>query len=171
VPLAPVSDPAEIVPTIAEALGLALTGNSELISQLLTYLRDQGLLLVLDNLGTCLTVKAAPPIWCSGCWCRHANRQHICGGRRHLAMLGGAPDAADATGNMLADLAHAPCDHDGETQQRNRGIIFLSALALIVFLRPEESKRISLHRSLPERFLSPLYTCTQTVAQAVTIFS
>jgi hypothetical protein len=108
VPLAPVSHPAEIVPTIAEALGLALTGNSELISQLLTYLRDQSLLLVLDNLGTCLTVKAAPPIWCSGCWCRHANRQHMCGVRRHFAMLGGAPDAADATADMLADLAHAP---------------------------------------------------------------
>jgi predicted ATPase len=50
VPLAPVSDPAEIVPTIAEALGLALTGNSELVTQLLAYLRDQSLLLVLDNL-------------------------------------------------------------------------------------------------------------------------
>ena len=50
VPLASVGDPAEIVPTIAEALGLTLTGNSELIAQLLAYLQDQSLLLVLDNL-------------------------------------------------------------------------------------------------------------------------
>jgi predicted ATPase/transcriptional regulator with XRE-family HTH domain len=50
VPLSPVEDAAQIVPTIAEALGLTLTGNSELGAQLVAHLRDQRLLLVLDNL-------------------------------------------------------------------------------------------------------------------------
>jgi predicted ATPase/transcriptional regulator with XRE-family HTH domain len=50
VPLSAVGDPAEVVPTIAEALGLSLNGNSELIAQLLAYLQDKSLLLVLDNM-------------------------------------------------------------------------------------------------------------------------
>jgi predicted ATPase/DNA-binding XRE family transcriptional regulator len=50
VPLASISEPQAIVPAIADALAFAFSGATDLSSQLLTYLRDKQLLLVLDNM-------------------------------------------------------------------------------------------------------------------------
>jgi predicted ATPase/DNA-binding XRE family transcriptional regulator len=50
VPLAPISEPEAIVPAIAAALAFTFSGATDLASQLLTYLRDKQLLLVLDNM-------------------------------------------------------------------------------------------------------------------------
>lgn len=53
VPLAALSDPSFIIPTIADALGLYLSGSSDQKEQLVSYLSDQArepFLLVLDNL-------------------------------------------------------------------------------------------------------------------------
>jgi len=49
VPLAPISDPDLIVPTIAQALGLQETGERPLLDLLKAYLEDKHLLLLLDN--------------------------------------------------------------------------------------------------------------------------
>ena len=58
VPLAPVSDPALVVATVAQALGLREAGDQPLQEILLGYLRDKELLLVLDNFEQ--VVAAAP---------------------------------------------------------------------------------------------------------------
>jgi len=50
VSLAGTSAPEFIIPVIAEALGFAFSGTSELKAQLFNYLRDKHILLVLDNL-------------------------------------------------------------------------------------------------------------------------
>jgi predicted ATPase len=47
--LAPISDPALVVPTIAETLGLKETREQSLLDLLKTFLRDKQLLLLLDN--------------------------------------------------------------------------------------------------------------------------
>src|SRR5207253_3174552 len=49
VDLAPVADPALVVPTIARALGLKMTAQEPLESVLLDYLRQRRILLLLDN--------------------------------------------------------------------------------------------------------------------------
>jgi predicted ATPase/DNA-binding CsgD family transcriptional regulator len=49
VPLAPISDPDLVVPTIAQALGIKETGERPLLDLLKSYLRDKHLLLLLDN--------------------------------------------------------------------------------------------------------------------------
>lgn len=49
VPLAPVADAAFLVPAIADALGYTFSGPVDPQAQLLTYLRDKDLLLVLDS--------------------------------------------------------------------------------------------------------------------------
>ena len=49
VALAPLGKPGQIVTAIAEAIGLTFSGQSEAFAQLLAYLRDRELLLVLDN--------------------------------------------------------------------------------------------------------------------------
>jgi predicted ATPase/class 3 adenylate cyclase len=49
VPLAVLSEPNLILPAIADTIGLALHGREEAKAQLLTFLRDKSLLLVLDN--------------------------------------------------------------------------------------------------------------------------
>ncbi len=49
VPLAPVTDPALVVPTIAEVLGIREIGKESLLEQMKLALRDRHLLLVLDN--------------------------------------------------------------------------------------------------------------------------
>lgn len=50
VSLSPVSDPAELLPTLADALGYTFSGGGSPFSQLSAYLSSQRLLLVLDNL-------------------------------------------------------------------------------------------------------------------------
>lgn len=50
VPLAPLNSPELIVPAITEALGLTLTGSQDPAIQLLKFLRERELLLVLDSL-------------------------------------------------------------------------------------------------------------------------
>ena len=50
VPLAGVASPELLAPTIAAALGCALHGSRAPLAQLLSYLRERSLLLVLDNL-------------------------------------------------------------------------------------------------------------------------
>src|SRR5690606_9522979 len=49
VPLAPFTSPAFLVPAIADALGIVLQGQVDPRAQLLGYLHDRQLLLVLDN--------------------------------------------------------------------------------------------------------------------------
>src|SRR5687768_9709950 len=49
VPLAPISDPALVLPTIAQTLGVTETTGQPLADRVLGYLRDKQLLLVLDN--------------------------------------------------------------------------------------------------------------------------
>jgi predicted ATPase/DNA-binding CsgD family transcriptional regulator len=58
VPLAAVRDPALVIPTIAQTLGLLDVGDSSPTELLTTYLRDRELLLVLDNVEQ--VVAAAP---------------------------------------------------------------------------------------------------------------
>ncbi len=60
VPLAPVGDPALVVPTVARSLGVAEVGGQSLLEQLHSYLRDRGQLLVLDNFEQVL--DAAPDV-------------------------------------------------------------------------------------------------------------
>src|SRR5262249_4743446 len=50
VALAPVADPALVVPTIARALGLREAGDESFAARLAAFLRDKRLLLVLDNM-------------------------------------------------------------------------------------------------------------------------
>ena len=47
--LAPISDPAFVMPTVAQALGLKETGEQELLDLVKAFLRDKQLLLLLDN--------------------------------------------------------------------------------------------------------------------------
>ncbi len=49
VPLAPISDPAQVLPTIAHTLEVRERSEQPLVEQLKAQLRDQRLLLVLDN--------------------------------------------------------------------------------------------------------------------------
>ncbi len=58
VPLAPVSDPDLVTPTIAQALGLRQAGGRSLAEQVQDALRDRHLLLLLDNVEQ--VIKAAP---------------------------------------------------------------------------------------------------------------
>ena len=60
VPLAPIRDPALVLPAIAQALGVREAGDRPLADQLVGLLRDRELLLVLDNLEQVLS--AAPRI-------------------------------------------------------------------------------------------------------------
>jgi non-specific serine/threonine protein kinase len=60
VQLAPVHDPALVLPTVAQALGVREHGDRPLATQLATALRDRHLLLVLDNLEHVL--DAAPEV-------------------------------------------------------------------------------------------------------------
>src|SRR5205085_9313885 len=49
VALAPLSDPALVLPTVAQGLGVRESGHQPLRESLITYLRDKQLLLLLDN--------------------------------------------------------------------------------------------------------------------------
>lgn len=49
VPLAPLRDPALVLPTVARAVGVAHTGGQPLVERLATFLSGKHLLLVLDN--------------------------------------------------------------------------------------------------------------------------
>ena len=60
VPLAAIRDPALVLPTIAQALGVREAGDRPLADQLVGLLRDRELLLVLDNLEQVLA--AAPRV-------------------------------------------------------------------------------------------------------------
>jgi len=60
VPLAPVSDPAQVIPTIAQALGLWEAGDRPLLAQVQDYLREKHLLLLLDNFEQ--VMAATPPL-------------------------------------------------------------------------------------------------------------
>jgi predicted ATPase/DNA-binding CsgD family transcriptional regulator len=60
VPLAAIRDPALVLPTIAQALGVREAGDRPLTDQLVALLRDRELLLVLDNLEQVLA--AAPRV-------------------------------------------------------------------------------------------------------------
>ncbi len=58
VPLAPIADPALVLPTVAQALGVREAGDAPLAERLAAVLRDERLLLVLDNVEQ--VVEAAP---------------------------------------------------------------------------------------------------------------
>jgi predicted ATPase/DNA-binding CsgD family transcriptional regulator len=60
VPLAPICDPALVLPTVAQALGLREGGEQSPAARLAAALRDRELLLVLDNLEQVL--EAAPQV-------------------------------------------------------------------------------------------------------------
>ena len=60
VPLAPISDPGLVIPTIAQALGLWEAGDRSLLEQLQAYLLEQHLLLLLDNFEQ--VIAAAPQL-------------------------------------------------------------------------------------------------------------
>src|SRR5947209_14752694 len=49
VPLAPISDPHLLIPTIAQSLGLWEVGDRPLLEQLKAYVQEKHLLLLLDN--------------------------------------------------------------------------------------------------------------------------
>src|SRR5215216_3522446 len=73
--LAPLSDPAQIIPTLAQAFGLQELPFRPLESQVMDYLRDKKLLLVLDNCEHLIEACA-----------RHANDLlHQCTGLKILA--------------------------------------------------------------------------------------
>ena len=59
--LAPLTDPALVVPTIAQALGMQETGGQPIEATLTHYLRDKTLLLVLDNFEQVLPAAAQLP--------------------------------------------------------------------------------------------------------------
>jgi predicted ATPase/class 3 adenylate cyclase/DNA-binding CsgD family transcriptional regulator len=59
--LAPLSDPALVVPTIAQTLELKEIGDQSLLDQLKVYLRDKQLLLLLDNFEQ--VISAAVHVW------------------------------------------------------------------------------------------------------------
>lgn len=58
VPIAPVTDPALVVPTIAGALGVRESGGQPMLESLIAHLRDKQMLLVIDNFEQ--VVPAAP---------------------------------------------------------------------------------------------------------------
>src|SRR5262249_9505308 len=58
--LAPISDPALVIPTVAQTLGLREAGDQPLIETLKRFLRERQLLLVLDNFEQVL--PAAPAV-------------------------------------------------------------------------------------------------------------
>jgi predicted ATPase/DNA-binding CsgD family transcriptional regulator len=58
VPLAPITDPHLVIPTIAHSLGLTETTNQPVLELLQTYVQDRHLLLLLDNFEQIIT--AAP---------------------------------------------------------------------------------------------------------------
>jgi predicted ATPase/DNA-binding CsgD family transcriptional regulator len=60
VPLAPVTDPDLVAPTIAQALGIRDAGDRPVAEQLTTMLRDRASLLVLDN---CEQIVEAAPLF------------------------------------------------------------------------------------------------------------
>ncbi len=60
VPLAPVSDPGQMIPTIAKTLGLREAADRPLLEQLQAALQDRHLLLFLDNFEQIIT---AAPNW------------------------------------------------------------------------------------------------------------
>jgi len=60
VPLAPISDPDLVVPTIVQTLGLQETGDQSLLDLLIAYLQDKRMLLLLDNFEQ--VVMAAPQV-------------------------------------------------------------------------------------------------------------
>ncbi len=60
VPLATLADPSLVAPTIAQALGLRETGGRPALARLISFLREQRLLLVLDNFEQ--IVAAAPAV-------------------------------------------------------------------------------------------------------------
>lgn len=64
IPLATLSDPALVLPIIAQALGLRETGGQPLLTLLETHLQGQQRLLVLENFEQ--LIAAAPP-W-RRCW-------------------------------------------------------------------------------------------------------
>jgi predicted ATPase/class 3 adenylate cyclase len=67
VPLAPISDPDLVVPTIAQALGIQEAGDRPLLEQLQEYLRDRHLLLLLDNFEQVLAAAPRLSDLLSGC--------------------------------------------------------------------------------------------------------
>ncbi len=67
VPLAPISDPDLVVPTIAQALGIQEAGDRPLPEQLREYLHDRHLLLLLDNFEQVLAAAPRLSDLLSGC--------------------------------------------------------------------------------------------------------
>ena len=59
VPLAAITDPELVIPTIAQTLGLLEMGDQSPADLLRTYLRDRDLLLLLDNLEQVVDGRAA----------------------------------------------------------------------------------------------------------------
>jgi hypothetical protein len=61
VDLAPIGDPALVLPTIVQTLNLKETGGQQLLDLLKTFLREQQQLLLLDNFEQ--VISAAPEVW------------------------------------------------------------------------------------------------------------
>ena len=81
VELAALGEPALLTATIAEALGLRSEGGPHELAQLVTQLREQSLLLILDNcehlLGACAVVVAALLAGCPGVRVLATSRQAL----------------------------------------------------------------------------------------------
>jgi predicted ATPase/serine/threonine protein kinase/DNA-binding CsgD family transcriptional regulator len=67
IPLAPISDPDLVIPTIAQTLGIKEAGERPLLDLLQSFLRDKYLLLLLDNFEQVLTAAARLSDLLSGC--------------------------------------------------------------------------------------------------------
>jgi predicted ATPase/transcriptional regulator with XRE-family HTH domain len=67
VSLAPLSDPAFVLPTVAQALGVRESGHQPLRESLITYLRDKQLLLLLDNVEHLLPAMPLVPDLLAAC--------------------------------------------------------------------------------------------------------
>jgi non-specific serine/threonine protein kinase len=98
VPLATISDPQLVVPTIAKALGIPESGTGSAVESMQQWLRDGALLLVLDNLEQ--VIGAAPALAallaaCPGLTSLVTSRipLHITGEREYAVQPLGVPDA------------------------------------------------------------------------------
>src|SRR5947209_4015778 len=106
VSLAPLSDPELVIPTIAQTLGLWEAGDRPLMEQVQAYLREQHLLLLLDNFEQ--VVAAAPRLVDLLAFCPALHL--LVTSRAALRVQGEYEFAVPPL--AMPDLSHLPTSHD-----------------------------------------------------------